>query len=131
MKLNPFQPPHTDGVVGHSLPTQAQCKKIECFEFVREAMLRALNTPGHSTDEKVDAEGLCRSLLELSIDRYGAAGKDRLIEWGIKTSEDLGAIAYQFIEVGIFHRSESDSLEQFEGLFDLAKSPELWPLKWD
>ena len=131
MRPNPFQPPPTGGAGGSSTPTEDQLRKIECFEFVREAMLRAIETPAHSVDENVNAEGLCRSLLELSIDQYGASGKDRLIAWGINTSEDLGVIAFQFIEVGIFRQSESDSIEQFKGLFDLSKSPETWPLKWD
>jgi 2-amino-4-hydroxy-6-hydroxymethyldihydropteridine diphosphokinase len=47
----------------------------------------------------------------------GPAAAEALIGWGIKDSRDVGRIAFAMVEAGWFEASESDRLEDFDGLF--------------
>ncbi len=102
---------------------------VECVEFVRMALTIASADVELSPSAHADASGLCRVLLELAVDKFGVKGKDVLMEWGITCSEDVGLIMHRLIEIGIV-QTNSDTLEDFVGLFDLTLPPETWKLQW-
>jgi uncharacterized repeat protein (TIGR04138 family) len=68
--------------------------------------------------------------LELACDLFGAEGKQKLVEWGIVRSEDIGTIVYRLIDAQLVKKAENDSIDDFVGLFDFEKPPETWQLQW-
>ena len=103
---------------------------IECVNFVREALQVAQADAALSPKRIANAKGLCRVLLEISVDRFGANGKQILLDWGIERSEDVGSIVYRLIDAELVNKSKRDSLDDFNGLFDLTISPVEWELQW-
>tara|TARA_R110002049_G_scaffold2750_2_gene21554 strand:+ start:372113 stop:372433 length:321 start_codon:yes stop_codon:yes gene_type:complete len=102
----------------------------EAVQFVRESIDLATRDPELACGGAVDASGVCRVLLELSVDRYGRGGKDVLMDWGIVTSEDVGLIIDRLIKAGAAQQYSDGPADDFVGIFDLTKPPESWQLRW-
>jgi uncharacterized repeat protein (TIGR04138 family) len=103
---------------------------IEAVQLVRESLDLATRDPDLSPDGAADAMGVCRVLLELSVDRYGQRGKAVLIDWGIVSSDDVGLIMGRLIDAGAVRQFADRPLDDFDRLFDLRESPESWQLRW-
>ena len=121
----------------HNLPHVTRCTasemrkhSSEAVQLVRESLDFATRDPELSPDGAADAMGVCRVFLELAVDRYGKRGKERLMDWGVVSSEDVGLIVGRLIEAGAARRFSDAPLDDFDGLFDLRKPPESWPLRW-
>src|SRR5438477_12273178 len=80
------------------------------------AVARAGVGPNHVT-----ARQFCNAVRDFAIEQAGGAGDARelLHEMGILRSEELGAIVYAMVEVGLFAISEHDAPEDFDGLPDV------------
>jgi len=95
---------------------------VEMVHGLREREERettSLATPDPT--RHVSAQQLCYGLKDLAIDRYGGMSHTVLRHWGIRTTRDVGNIVFAMLAVGILGRSENDSLEQFEGVFDFGE----------
>lgn len=86
---------------------------------------RKLSRRGH-----VGAEGVCRVILELSVDHFAESGKDELIAWEFGTSRLLGDFIYKLADEGGVELSETDQLADFDGWYDLNTDPGTWRLRW-
>jgi uncharacterized repeat protein (TIGR04138 family) len=61
---------------------------------------------------------LLGGLRVYALDQFGPMAKSILNSWGIKTSRDFGAIVFNLIDHKVFSKTESDRIEDFEGVFD-------------
>ncbi len=61
---------------------------------------------------------LLGGLRVYALDQFGPMAKSILNAWGIKTSRDFGAIVFNLIDHKVFSKTESDRIEDFEGVFD-------------
>ena len=43
-------------------------------------------------------------------------------EWGVKCSEDVGAMVFHFINIGYFGRNETDRIEDFSDGVDMEEA---------
>ena len=86
---------------------------------------RKLRHRGH-----VNAEGVCRVLLELAVDHFAEAGKDELIAWEFGSSQKLGEFIFDLADQGSVELSESDQPTDFDGWYDLDADPQTWRLQW-
>jgi uncharacterized repeat protein (TIGR04138 family) len=134
MQINPYESPRilsdakADQPPADSPPEGRH--SIAAVQFIRESLGLAYRDPDLSPEGQTDAVGVCRVLLELAVDRYGARGKQVLIDWNITRSEDVGLIVYRLIDAELASRSPGDAREDFNGLFDLTMPPETWKLTW-
>lgn len=111
-------------------PDESRLHSLECLQFVRAAIDLTARDTELAAKGHVTAEGVCRVLLEMSVDEFGAEGKQVLIEWGIERSEDVGLIVYRLLKAGYVKAVVDDPIEKFECLFDLNQSVESWKIKW-
>jgi uncharacterized repeat protein (TIGR04138 family) len=95
---------------------------VEMIHGLREQEEREGGTL-HSTqpDRHVSAQQLCYGLKDLAMERYGGLARTVLSHWGIRSTRDVGNVVFSMLSVGILGRSESDALEQFDGVFDFAE----------
>jgi uncharacterized repeat protein (TIGR04138 family) len=134
--INPYLPPRAsgddspEGADPMSPKPEARRHALPAVQLVQEAFSLALRDPTLVEDGNIDAAAICRVVLELAADRFGAQGKQVLMDWNIARSEDVGLIAYRLIEAGIMDKSEEAAMEDFDGLFDLAVPPDQWQLRW-
>lgn len=108
----------------------------EAFDFVREGLRFTVDTlHGHmdptgdladssdAPDERrhVSGQQLCMGMKEFAIQRYGMLAGTVLERWGIRKTDDFGAIVYAMIERGDLKASPNDNPEDFKGVFDFAE----------
>lgn len=92
----------------------------EAYLFVRDALGHAVALHGLEQGEHLTAPQLVAGVLDLANERWGGMAHTVLQRWGIFRSEDIGLITFQFIEVGVFGKQDSDSHTDFEGGVDFA-----------
>jgi len=83
-----------------------------------------------SADELLDGElpasrhvsgaQLCRGLRRFAMDQYGLLARTVLRRWHIRTCEDFGRIVFAMVDAGIMHKTDEDTLADFQGVFDFA-----------
>lgn len=106
-------------------------------EFRPEAYfftLDALHETVHELTIRRHVSGpeVLQGVVRLAHERFGETAHRVLDGWGIQQTRDFGVIVYDLIEAGILSRTEQDSLEDFEDVFDLeeALSEEAWRQRW-
>jgi uncharacterized repeat protein (TIGR04138 family) len=91
--------------------------KVEGYSFV----LQGLNFYYVKTGEKRHFTGneLARGFIEFAHKQYGPTACDVLKSWGIHTTDDLGHIVYNLIEIKLISKNEKDALEDFFNVIDI------------
>ncbi len=90
------------------------------FYFVLDALhrrIRGLDTPRHVTGEE-----LAESARLLALDRFGPLARTVLEHWGIQSTADIGEIVFLLIDHGVLTKQDSDSLEDFDGLYSFEQA---------
>ncbi|TWU01237.1 hypothetical protein [Stieleria varia] len=110
----------------HNPPEQS----LDPIYLVRDAARLAILDPELSPGREATAAGICKVMLELSVDQFGAEGKEVLTEWGIQTSQDVGVIVHRLLDADLLEAKHYTRMGSFAGLFDLQQPPESWTLTW-
>lgn len=126
-----------------SQPTEQQWKYIrtraasfpeEAFQFVREGLAHTVNivhgeaalrmpaTDPSDESRHVTGQQLCMGMRDLAIERYGLLAQTVLNRWGIKRTEDFGAVVYAMIDRKELRSGPSDSYADFEGVYDFDEA---------
>lgn len=78
--------------------------------------------PQAHPDRHVTGQQLCEGLRDFAIDQYGLLARTVLKRWGIRRSEDFGEIVFAMVEAGLMFKTDSDTLDDFRGVFDFAEA---------
>lgn len=101
----------------HELASRTGKYDVEAFCFVSQGLRHAAKLFGKersSGDERhLTALQLVDGTLDLAADRYGLLAELVLRRWGVRASEDIGAITFALIENHVFTKQPSDRLEDF------------------
>jgi uncharacterized repeat protein (TIGR04138 family) len=108
-----------------TFPPMAYC-------FVRDSVHKALDNIVKAKrlsifaddNEPPDIKGadLCRFFRDTLLNRFGPSAIDVLDTWNIKRTSDFGKIIYQLIDVKILGKSENDSIEDFDDVYDFTEA---------
>ena len=85
--------------------------------MVMDSVAYAIQTIGKP--RHVSAAELLDHLCDFVKDRYGILAYSMLEKWGLKSTEDIGAVVYALIDEGELTEQDGDSLAGFSGVFDL------------
>ncbi len=89
----------------------------DAFGFVSQSLRHAAKRFGkdraNGSERHLSAHQLVDATLDLAAERYGMLAGMVLRTWGIRTSEDVGAITFAFIDHGVFTKQPSDRIEDF------------------
>ena len=103
----------------HELANRTGKYDVEAFCFVSQGLRHAAKRFGKersSGEERhLTALQLVEGTLDLAVDRYGLLAELVLRRWGVRASEDIGAITFALIENRVFTKQPSDRLEDFYG----------------
>ena len=107
------------------LAIEAMCEKDKRFrpdsyEFVMHALnftQKRLKRPGH-----VSGRELAEGVREYALKLYGPMAKIVLNHWGIVRTSDLGAIVFNLIELKVLSKTDSDTIADFENVYDFENS---------
>ena len=99
----------------------------EAYFFVRDALdftVRQLKRqpprPGSAADapRHVTGQELLEGVRQFALQEYGPMTATVLAHWRVTRTEDIGTLVFNLIEVGIFGRTEQDSIKDFKDGFD-------------
>jgi uncharacterized repeat protein (TIGR04138 family) len=92
------------------------------YVFMRQALDHTLTgikeqekTGGH---RHVSGQELCEGIRDYALEQYGPMAHTLLQSWGISRTEDFGQIVFNLVEFGIFGKTDTDSIEDFNNVYD-------------
>ncbi|MFW6059863.1 MAG: Minf_1886 family protein [Phycisphaeraceae bacterium] len=83
--------------------------------------------PAARESRHVSGRDLCYGLRDYAIEQYGLLARIVLRRWRIERSEDFGHIVFTMVEAGLMHKTDEDTIADFEDVFDFSEAfvPEL------
>ncbi len=102
----------------------------EAYEFVCEGVTYTMSRLGRANadgkrapaDQHVSGAELLRGICELAVKEFGMMAPVVFKQWGVKTTDDVGAIVFNLIKVELLSKSDRDAPEDFHDLFDLNQA---------
>lgn len=102
----------------------------EAYEFVCDAVTYTQTRLGRGESEAEEAKDdhhvsgaeLLRGTCELAIREFGMMAPVVFKLWGLKTTDDVGAIVFKLIKVERLSKSDRDDPDDFHDLFDLHQA---------
>lgn len=97
----------------------------DAYYFLRESLddtvrnIRAEETPEH---QHVNGPELLDGLRDYALEKYGPLAATVLESWGLRTTDDIGRMVFQLIDIGVFGQSEDDAPEDFSNRFDFDEA---------
>jgi uncharacterized repeat protein (TIGR04138 family) len=89
---------------------------INAYRFVYEALdytVKQLEKKRH-----ISGRELLEGLKNLAIEQFGGLAVMVFDVWGVRKTADFGAIVFNLVEADLMSRSEDDSREDFEGVYE-------------
>jgi len=96
----------------------------KAYEFVRLGLdhtvkeIRKRETARVDKSRHVTGPELLNGLRVYALDQFGPMAKTILESWGIRRCRDFGDIVFNLIEYKVLSKTDSDRLEDFDGLYD-------------
>lgn len=95
------------------------------YYFLRHALDSTLsNILEREKSEKprhVTGQELCEGIKEYALDQFGPMAGILFKNWGITGTEDFGQIVFNLVEYGIFGKTETDSIEDFNKVYEFEE----------
>jgi uncharacterized repeat protein (TIGR04138 family) len=95
----------------------------EAYEFVCAAVSftqqKLERHRDQSRERHISGKELLEGLVDFAVEQFGLLASLVLRRWGVHSTDDVGCIVYQLIDLGILSRSERDRPEDFHAVFDL------------
>jgi uncharacterized repeat protein (TIGR04138 family) len=97
------------------------------YNFLREALDFTIATLGSTrkhtkTKGHVDGGQLLDGFRRLALERFGPMAVTVLNEWGIHCTGDVGEMVFNLIDAEVFGKTESDTREDFIGVYDFHEA---------
>lgn len=105
----------------------------EAYEFIYQALDYTVRKLGrgieaHSrrgrdvekanTETHVSGPQLLDGVRELALKEFGLMARTVFRQWGLRSSEDFGAIVFILVEADLMSKTDEDSLDDFKDGFD-------------
>jgi len=101
----------------------------KAYEFLRDGLSHAVRyvhgdeaadrAPSDEDESRhVTGQQLCLALRDYAIDRYGLLARPVLARWNVHRTEDFGRIVFAMVDAGLMRKTDEDTLEDFQGVFD-------------
>jgi len=80
-------------------------------------------------DRHVTGQQLCMGLRDFAIQQFGLLAPVVLRHWGVRRTEDFGAIVFRMVELELLHTSPQDSEDDFRAIFQFDEAFHLQELE--
>ena len=102
----------------------------EAYDFVCDAVTYTQDRLGRlaaegeepQDDRHVSGAELLRGACELAVREFGMMAPVVFRMWGIRTTDDFGALVFKLIEADRLSKSDRDDPEDFHEVFDMEKA---------
>jgi uncharacterized repeat protein (TIGR04138 family) len=89
---------------------------FDAYEFTMQALWftqKKLKRQGH-----VSGRELLEYIKKFALEQYGPLAKTVIQFWGIRATSDFGEIVFNLIDAGLMKKTEKDSREDFNCVYD-------------
>ena len=89
----------------------------EAYLFLRDALDHTikLRKKAKEPDQHVTGQQLLDGIRQYALKQFGPMVPTVFEYWGVRRGEDFGEMVFNFIRVGIFGKTATDSVEDFKG----------------
>lgn len=89
------------------------------YSFLRDALDFTMKEVRDADEEQRHVSGpeLLDGFRRLAINEFGPMAVAVLEDWGVRATRDVGNMVFNLIDIGIFGKSDEDSIEDFVDLF--------------
>ena len=100
----------------------------KAYEFVRLGLdhtvkeIRKKEATRVEKSRHVTGGELLHGLRVYALDQFGPMAKTILDSWGVRRCRDFGDIVFNLIEYKVLSKTDSDRLEDFDGLYDFEEA---------
>ncbi len=109
----------------------------QAYQFVREGLAHTVKLTHGDTphaphapsadftgDESrhVTGQQLCLGLRDYALRQYGRLAKMVLASWNVHETGDFGRIVFTMIDAGLMRKTDEDTLEDFQHVFDFDEA---------
>jgi uncharacterized repeat protein (TIGR04138 family) len=98
------------------------------YEFVQEGLRHTVETLRDAEPELPDAgrhvsgQELCVGLRDFALKQYGSLARTVLRSWNVRRTEDFGRIVFGLVDAGMLRKTDEDSIEDFQGVYDFDEA---------
>jgi uncharacterized repeat protein (TIGR04138 family) len=71
-------------------------------------------------ERHVSGQQLCEAARLYGLQQYGYLAPTVLAAWGIRATDDFGAIVFNMIDIGQMRKTKADRREDFQDVYDFA-----------
>ncbi len=96
----------------------------EAYIFLRDALdfTVKLRKKAREGSEHVTGQQLLEGVRQFALKQFGPMVPTVFNYWGIHRGEDFGEMVYNFIREGVFGKTDTDSKEDFAGVYDFHEA---------
>jgi uncharacterized repeat protein (TIGR04138 family) len=97
----------------------------QAYLFLKDALDFTLKRAADSNDGQprhVTGQELLFGFRDLAIQEFGPMAATLMAEWGLTCSRHIGEMVFLLIEEQMFGRQDSDTIEDFEDVFDFEEA---------
>ncbi len=98
----------------------------EAYSFVRDALDFTIRRQMESGERRqvghVSGQQLSEGARDHALDQFGPLARIVLDAWGIRSTDDIGAIVFNLIGVSVFSKSETDDPADFHAVFEFEEA---------
>jgi len=89
----------------------------EAYLFLRDALDFTIKVrkKAKEVDQHVTGQQLLEGIRQYALKQFGPMVPTVFEYWGVRRGADFGEMVFNFIRVGIFGKTETDSVEDFKG----------------
>jgi uncharacterized repeat protein (TIGR04138 family) len=102
-------------------PFEAYDFVISALGYVQDEVARQ-RVPKTESDEEskhVTGQQLSEGCRDFALQEFGLMAGAVLRNWNIHKTDDIGELVYNLIDIGLFSKQETDSKEDFNGVYDM------------
>lgn len=91
----------------------------DAYDFLLDALHDVIS--GLSERRHISGQELAEGVRGLALERFGPMARTVLEYWGIHSTDDLGEMVFDLVEMGILVKHTSDRPEDFADVFDFEE----------
>jgi len=99
---------------------------LEDLEPARGVEAAPKTRPGRSrrkpAERHLTGQELCEAARQYALQQYGYLARTVLAAWGVQSTDDLGEIVFNMIEIGQMRKTRKDKREDFHGVYDFEEA---------
>ena len=95
---------------------------FSALQHTQESLNRTAAHVLREDEAHITGRELCEGMRDLALRKFGLMSMTVLRHWGVESTEDIGRIVFELIERGEMRKTEHDTPEDFEDLFDFESA---------